>query len=264
MARIQVDPNFTMNVEQQGEGPAVILLHGYCGSSQYWEELMPMLATSYRVIAPDLRGHGKSDSPVGAYTIEQMADDVLALADKLELTEFVLLGHSLGGYIALSFAQRFSSRLKGFGLVHSTSLPDTEEGKKNRLSVVETLRSQGIVPVVDGLVPKLFAPQHFDEYAIQVNKAKEIGYGTPPQGAAGAALAMKERPDRTAVLEASRIPVLLLAGENDQVVTQEKAFTASGEHISQVTLEKAGHMSMMETPMALADALHAYLTKVFR
>ncbi|EPY11536.1 MULTISPECIES: alpha/beta fold hydrolase [Paenibacillus] len=264
MTRIQVDANFTMNVEQQGQGPAVILLHGYCGSSKYWEAIMPMLAQNYRVIAPDLRGHAKSDSPVGAYTIEQMADDVLALADKLELSQFVLLGHSLGGYITLSFAQRYSSRLHGFGLIHSTSLPDTEEGKQNRLAVVEKLQSQGIVPVVDGLIPKLFAPQHLEEHALQVSRAKEIGYCTPPQGAAGAALAMRERTDRTSVLQASELPVLLVAGEHDQIVTADKAFTASGDNISQVTIEKAGHMSMMETPATLADALHTYLANVFQ
>lgn len=157
MPTIAVHPQFSMRIEEQGQGPAVVLLHGFCGSSRYWAELAPLLAGSCRVITPDLRGHGTSDAPVGPYTIEQMADDVLHLADTLGLDQFVLLGHSLGGYITLSFAQRHAHRLKGFGLIHSTGKPDTEEGKQKRLATVEALQRHGIVPVVDDLVPKLFA-----------------------------------------------------------------------------------------------------------
>ncbi|WII38661.1 alpha/beta fold hydrolase [Paenibacillus thiaminolyticus] len=261
MPTIAVHPQFSMRIEEQGQGPAVVLLHGFCGSSGYWAELAPLLAGSCRVITPDLRGHGTSDAPVGPYTIEQMADDVLHLADTLGLDQFVLLGHSLGGYITLSFAQRHAHRLKGFGLIHSTGKPDTEEGKQKRLATVEALQRHGIVPVVDDLVPKLFAEDSGPGEAI--DKAKEIGYSTPPQGAIGAALAMRERPDRTAVLQAATLPVLLVAGEKDRIVAPENVFTAAGDHIEHVTLEGVGHMGMMEAPQKLAAAIRSFMDTAY-
>lgn len=262
MTRIRVNTNFNVYVEEQGQGPVIILLHGFCGSSKYWSSLIPLLSEQFRVIAPDLRGHGKSDAPVGAYTIDQMADDILDLAHALELPKFVLLGHSLGGYITLSFAERYADRLNGFGLIHSTGYPDTEEGKQKRLATVQSLQAGGIVPMVDELIPKLFASDHIDEHAIQVSKAKEIGYLTPPHGAAGAALAMRERPDRTGVLAATALPLLLIAGEQDGIVTPDKTFTADGPNVTQVTLKDAGHMSMMETPRRLADAVASYMEQI--
>ena len=262
MTRIRVNTNFNMYVEEQGRGPAIILLHGFCGSSKYWSSLTPLLSEQYRVIVPDLRGHGKSDAPVGAYTIEQMADDILDLANTLELSKFVLLGHSLGGYITLSFAQRYADRLHGFGLIHSTGYPDTEEGKQKRVATVQSLQAGGIVPMVDKLIPKLFATSHIDEHVKQVSKAKEIGYLTPPQGAAGAALAMRERPDRTAVLAATALPLLLIAGEQDGIVTSDKTFTVNGPNVTQVTLTDVGHMSMMESPERLADAVASYMHQI--
>lgn len=129
----------------QGKGDVIVLLHGFCGSAEYWEKVIPGLTAHYRVIAPDLRGHGASDAPLGAYTIEQMADDVLSLLNALEIQECYLLGHSLGGYITLSFAQRHASRLKGFGLIHSSGYPDSEEAKENRLKSVTMIQSEGIL-----------------------------------------------------------------------------------------------------------------------
>ncbi|UHA74760.1 alpha/beta fold hydrolase [Paenibacillus sp. 481] len=260
MTHYSVNENVHVYAVDQGEGVPVILLHGYCGSSQYWSKVAPSLSAHYRVITPDLRGHGKSDAPNGAYTIEQMADDVLGLADKLGLDQFVLLGHSLGGYIALSVAERYSERLLGFGLIHSTAYPDTEEGKQNRLKAVETIQAQGIASFVDNLVPKLFAPDHAQSAAAQL--AREIGYHTPPQGAVGAALAMRERLDRTSVLHTTSLPVLLVAGEQDQIVPAEKLFIVDGTHITQAAMKGVGHMGMFEDPDGLVDIVTPFISSL--
>jgi 3-oxoadipate enol-lactonase len=242
----------------QGKGEAVVLLHGFCGSAEYWEKVIPALSGSYRVIAPDLRGHGASDAPKGAYTIEQMADDVLSLINTLELPDVTLLGHSLGGYITLSFAQRYASRLKGFGLIHSTAYPDSEEAKEKRLKSVSAIQSQGITAFVDELVPNLFSkagqtPQQ------QLERAKEIGYKTPPQGAVGAALAMRERPDRRDVISASELPILLVAGAEDGLIPAERTFTSNKPNITQATIPGAGHMSLFEAPEQLADVIKSFM-----
>lgn len=240
----------------QGKGEVIILLHGFCGSSAYWEKVIPYLSGSFRVIAPDLRGHGESDAPLGAYSIDQMADDVLFLLDTLEIKESYLLGHSLGGYIALSFAERYASRLKGFGLIHSTGYPDSEEAREKRLKSVSTIKNEGITAFVDGLVPGLFAPGAPSQL---LERAKEIGYRTPPQGAAGAALAMRERPDRREVISAPALPVLLVAGAEDGLVPAERTFTSGSANVTQATISGAGHMSMYEAPERLSEIIKDFI-----
>lgn len=248
--------------EDQGEGDVLVLLHGFCGSSAYWEHVMPLLSKQYRVIAPDLRGHGLSDAPLGAYTIEQMADDVAGLLKDLAVERYTLLGHSMGGYVTLSLAQRYAGRLNGFGLIHSTAYPDSEEAKEKRLQAVSVIGTEGITPFVDGLVPGLFAPANAASYETALDRVKEIGYKTPPQGASGAALAMRERIDRRDVLSATTLPVLLVAGEDDRLIPIERTFTTEGSNVTKAVIKGAGHMSMYEAPEQLAVVINDFLRQI--
>ncbi|KAA9002119.1 alpha/beta fold hydrolase [Paenibacillus spiritus] len=248
----------------QGQGEALVLLHGFCGSAYYWEKVVPLLEDRFRVIVPDLRGHGASDAPLGAYSMDQMADDVRDLLDALEIEKAVLLGHSMGGYIALSFAQRHASRLNAFGLIHSTAFPDSDEAKEKRLNAVSAIRAQGITSFVDGLVPGLFAPATAESAPELIRRAQEIGYRTPPQGAEGAALGMRERPDRRDVVSASALPVLLVAGEKDGLAPPERVFTSDKPHVVQALIAGAGHMSMMEAPDQLAEIIRDFAEAAIR
>lgn len=250
--------NFTIAYEEQGEGEVVVLLHGFCGSSAYWEKVSPLLADSFRVIMPDLRGHGASDAPLGSYTIEQMADDVALLLETLGVEKYTVLGHSMGGYVALSLAQRYNNRLSGVGLIHSTAYPDSDEAKEKRLKAIAAINSEGITAFIDGLVPGLFAPESLDKLPAAVNRVKELGYKTPPQGAIGAAMAMRERADRRDVLSAAPIPVLLVAGEKDGLISLERTFTTDKEHVAQAVIHEVGHMSMYEDPQQLADIIKQF------
>lgn len=240
-----------------GSEQTLVLLHGFCGSSAYWEQAVPALARHARVIAPDLRGQGLSPaSGDGPYLMESYADDIAGMLESLNIEKACLLGHSLGGYITLAFAEKYADKLNAFGLIHSTPHPDSETAKENREKAVAAIRNDGIAAFVDGLVPKLFAPS---SEAPQIERAKQIGYGTSEAGAIGAALGMKARPDRTAVLESTALPLLLLAGESDQIIPQEKTHVISGPHVTQVLLAEAGHMGMMEQPEAFAEALISFL-----
>jgi len=245
--------------QEQGQGSTIVLLHGFCGSSAYWERLAPLLSSKYCVVMPDLRGHAASDAPAGPYTIEQMADDIAALMEQKGVSKYTLLGHSLGGYIALSLAERYSSRLNGFGLIHSTPYPDSEEAKEKRLKAVEKIQDEGIKSFIDGLVPGLFAQEHLQTMEQDVNRAKEIGYLTPPQGAQGASLAMRERVDRREVLTQSALPILLVAGENDGVIPMERTFTADGDRVTKAVIKGAGHMGMYEAPDQLAAVIRDFM-----
>lgn len=244
-----------------GANVNVVLLHGYCGSSAYWEQLVPQLSKSgARVIVPDTRGHGKSSAPVSSvYTMEALAQDVLALADALQLEKIVLLGHSMGGYTALAFAEQYASRLSAFGLVHSTGLPDSEAARENRDRTVQKIEEQGVRTFVEGLVPNLFAPDASPELVAQ---AIDIGYGTSAQGAQASALGMKDRPDRRSLLEDSTLPLLLVAGAKDGIIPVERTFTTSRAGASQVLLESAGHMGMLEATEELAAGILQFIATI--
>jgi pimeloyl-ACP methyl ester carboxylesterase len=243
----------------QGEGHPIVLLHGFCGSSHYWDEVIPPLSESYRVIAPDLPGHGHSEVIEKEASIDDIADMIKFLLDELNLQQVTMFGHSLGGYVTLSFAEKYSDRLKGFSLVHSTAFPDSEEAKKGRVNSVEKVKSEGIRPLIDGLVPKLFSPDNLESNAEEINAAKQIGYATSPQGAIHTLLAMKDRPDRNRVLQNTELLVLLIAGEKDQIIPAEKTFSVSKENIMQVLIKGSGHMSMYENPGDLVREIKNFL-----
>jgi pimeloyl-ACP methyl ester carboxylesterase len=250
----------TLTYQEQGEGEPLILLHGFCGSSHYWDKVIPELSKSVRVIAPDLPGHGESSDRFGIESIEGMADILEALVTQLEMDKVTMVGHSLGGYITLAYAEKYSHRLKGFSLVHSTAYPDTEEAKKGRSANIVKVKNEGIKPLIDGLIPKLYSPANLE--ADYVSMAKEIGYVTSPQGAMDTLAAMRNRPDRNDVLKITTLPVLLIAGEQDQIIPADKTFSVSKENIQPVLIKQCGHMSMHENPSELTAVLNGWMDHI--
>ncbi|MCR8631399.1 alpha/beta fold hydrolase [Paenibacillus radicis (ex Xue et al. 2023)] len=247
---------------EKGEGEAVVLLHGFCGSSSYWNKLLPLLPNHYRVIAPDLRGHGSSEAPDGDYTMEVFAEDLAQLLQHLKVEQAIVLGHSLGGYVTLAFAERYPGMLKAFGLIHSTAYPDSDAGKEGRIKGMETIREKGLPVFIGGLIPKLFAPEHVKSMPEEVREATAIGESANPDGAIRTLEGMRTRPDRNAVLEDASIPVLLVAGVHDQIIPLDRAFSVSGGRIVQRQIEAAGHMSMVEAPEKLANVIVEFITNV--
>ncbi|WP_042456872.1 alpha/beta fold hydrolase [Neobacillus dielmonensis] len=245
----------------EGEGFPIVLLHGFCGSSGYWQEVVPVLTKNYRVIAPDLPGHGQSEVLRAPCTMEDLAAIILGFLDELHVQNVIMLGHSLGGYITLAFAEKYLDRLKGFSIVHSTAFPDSEEAKKNREANVQRINQNGIHSFVEGLVPNLFATENSNKPYVAA--AKEIGYSTSPQGAMDTLIAMKNRPDRNSVLEATGLPVLLIAGENDRIVSPDKTFSVSKTNIKHALIKDAGHMSMYENPEELISIIKKFSDTVF-
>ena len=212
----------------QGSGKDTLLfIHGFCGSHEYWQKLIPGLEKKYRLLAVDLRGHGASESKITSFSIEDMAGDIARFLEEQDIERVYLFGHSLGGYITLAFAEKFQEKLKGFSLIHSTAFPDDEGGKEGRMKAIEKIEAAGIPPFIDGLIPKLFANSNDP----QVEQVKKIGYRTRETAAIGSLHAMRNRKDRNYVLRDTKLPVLLVAGEKDKVIAPEKTFSIKGKHI---------------------------------
>jgi 3-oxoadipate enol-lactonase len=245
--------------QDEGRGDVIVLLHGFCGSSQYWKHITPVLSRTHRVIVPDLRGHGETEEAPGSSTMEAMAEDLKHLLDQLKIPSIVLFGHSLGGYVTLAFAEKYPQMLSAYSLIHSTARPDDTAGKENRLKAIQSIKEEGIKPFVDTLIPKLLAPDHVSSMPDVLDEAKQIGYPTQPKGAIHALEGMRERKDRNHVLRNSTVPVLLTAGEQDQVIPVAKTFSVEAPHLIQARIKNAGHLSMLETPDQLIAIMERFL-----
>lgn len=251
----------TVSYADEGKGSAMVFLHGFCGSADYWEEVVPFIAKKYRIIVPDLRGHGQSSPGEEGYSIEDLADDLHQLLQMLGVKKPMMLGHSLGGYITLAYAEAYSEHLTAFGLVHSTAFPDSKEAKQNRLNSISSIEKDGIHPFVDQLIPKLFSPNHLQTIPEKVEHAKRIGYSTSPKAACHMLEAMRARKDRNAVIINSSLPVLLAAGTEDQVVSIDKTHSVDSPHVVLATLKDCGHMSMFENPDLLSSIIIDFAKK---
>lgn len=260
---------FTHNVGEnmisymdQGVGHCVVLIHGFCGNHNYWKYIVPHLVKKNRVLTIDLRGHGDSSTPKNDYEITDMAEDIVMLLNSLQIERATLIGHSLGGYVSLAFAENYPEKLSGLSLVHSTAYPDSEEGKVGRDKGIKRINEEGIFPFVNELIPKLFSEKNAKELTNQVDFVKGIGYKTSDFGAIGALEAMKNRPDRNDVLKNLNIPVLLVAGREDQLIPLDRAFSVEKSNIYKSVIEDCGHMSMLEQPDKLTEVLIAFLENI--
>ena len=254
--------NTVISYFDKGEGKPIVLIHGFAGSKLYWEKVFLSLSEYNRVIAIDLPGHGKSTMGVEKYSIEDMADLIKGLQNQLGLEKVTMFGHSLGGYITLAFAEKFPQYLNGFSLVHSTANPDSDEAKAGRESNAKKVLEEGLDSFINGLSQKLFSPANSEVNVQDIQTTVKIGMSTSVQGVVSALLAMRDRPNRNYVLEETELPVLLIAGEQDQIIPPDKTFTVNKPNIQQSMIKGAGHMSMFEQPAELVRAMEDFLANI--
>jgi 3-oxoadipate enol-lactonase len=258
MKKVKVGAN-DIAYKEMGEGETIVFLHGFCGSMSYWDKVAPMLSCDYHVILIDLRGHGHSNTSDDSFTIDDMAKDVKEVLESLQIGQFYLFGHSLGGYITLSLVEHYPEKLKGYGLIHSTAFPDSKEAKQGRTNAANSIEKDGIHSFINGLVPKLFSDASLLNLKEEVQKTQEIGYSTNSKAAQQTLIAMKGRPDRNQVLAEKNIPILLVAGDQDKIIPVEKTFSVKGNHILTKIIADSGHMSMFEKPNSLVEVIREFM-----
>ncbi|MBM7619406.1 pimeloyl-ACP methyl ester carboxylesterase [Bacillus tianshenii] len=251
--------DISLYYEDKGVGKPVVLLHGFCGTHAYWKYIMEELSSYYRVIAIDLRGHGKSAVSEEPFTIDDMAQDIAQLLEQLEIEKATVLGHSLGGYVTLALAENTPSVVEAFGLIHSTGAEDSAEAKEGRDKAIERINEEGMKGFIEELSVKLFAEENLEEMTNEVEFVKKLGFNTRVNGAQGALHAMKNRENREHIIKELNCPILLVAGKGDKIIQPEKTFITEGPHIHRTLMEKSGHMSMIEEPNELLDAIIGFL-----
>lgn len=232
----------------------LVLLHGYPFDHTMWDKVTARLSGD--VMAPDLRGFSETPPDPSEPSIDLMADDVVRLLDAQKVSRAVLAGFSMGGYVALSMAERFPERLAGLGLVNSQALADTEEGRAARRAMIDKVRRAGPQAATDAAIPKLFSstnPSREELARFVLRAAEQAGVA----GITWALEAMARRPDRSSVLEKLRVPVLLIYSTEDQFIPLARAQALAERIPSALSIEiaGAGHCTPLETPELVAKAL---------
>jgi pimeloyl-ACP methyl ester carboxylesterase len=249
----------------RGEGDTIILLHGYLESLKVWETFSTELAKYFRVISPDLPGHGQSDVISEEHSMEMMAERITELLDYLGIEKVMLTGHSLGGYVALAILELFPERLSGYCLFHSHPFADTEEAierRKREISIVEAGKKNIMYP---GNIIKMFAPDNVEIFKDEVERFNDIASCTPDKGIIAVLRGMMSRPSRVDLVEAGKVPLLLILGVHDQyldygTVTGAMRIPVNG---SMVTLFESGHLGFVEEPERSLSVLLEFAFTVF-
>lgn len=247
----------------EGPGPAVVLLHGFPLGREMWKEQIDGIGSIYRVIAPDLRGHGDSPAPEGDYTIDEMADDVIELLDTLGLTAPVVVGGlSMGGYVALSMVVRYPERIRALMLMDTRAAADTPEAAAKREELARAVLAAGdSSPAVAAMTPRLFAPITLKNRPERVAPLRELMERNTARGVVGALRAMASRPDRRADLALIPVPTLVMVGEMDVVTPPEEAQDLA-DSIAGARLEiipEAGHLAPYENHAVANAAILRFL-----
>jgi 3-oxoadipate enol-lactonase len=257
--------DFAMHYEERGRGTAVVLVHGFPLDSSMWKGQIDELSRRYRVIAPDLRGFGKSASDA-PFTIASLADDVRTLAGRIGALPCVLAGLSMGGYVALSLARRYPDDLLGLALLDTRAEPDTPEGRQARDRAVITVREHGVAAIGEALLPKLIAAETARSRPHIARELRRMMEAQTSKVVEYALVAMRDRDDATPWLPDITVPTLVLVGEHD-AITPPDASEAMRRVLRDSTLEvipDAGHMSPMERPTEVNALLDRFIDGVSR
>ena len=244
--------------EEMGQGIPVLLVHGYPLDHTIWIPVAEGLKQDARVILPDLRGFGKSPDSNEIYTMRLLAEDLHALINRLGLGRVILVGHSMAGYSALSFAHSYPEELLGLGLVATQADPDLPERRQARLITARDGKRRGVPFMVEGMAEKLTPSVELQKSLHQLMLRNRV------TSLVNALKGMAEREDANPWLPGISVPAVVIAGDQDQIIPLERAATMA-QMLRKgwlVTIPGSGHMPMLENPEVVVAALKQLICHV--
>ncbi len=262
MQKIIQTGNSQLAYHLYGSGFPVVLIHGFGEDGRIWKNQINYLQTGFQLIIPDLRGSGQSTLNTHSLSIESMADDVKQILDAENISQCIMFGHSMGGYITLAFAEKYVDVLKSFGLVHSTAFADSEEKKEARKKSIDFIKEHSAFEFVKATIPNLFSEKFKTEHKETVDDLIEQGKQFSKEALTAYYEAMIARPDKTTVLKSATVPVFFFIGEEDKAVNPADAITqtAMPSICSANIVSGIAHMGMLEAADELNHAMEAFLS----
>jgi pimeloyl-ACP methyl ester carboxylesterase len=251
--------NTKIRYRDAGKGTVVVLLHGFLERLEMWDYFTSKISKSNRVISVDLLGHGDTESIGYVHSMETMAEYVKAVLDKLKIRKYILVGHSMGGYVALSLSEQFADNVKGLCLFHSTSLADSEEKKKNRDQAI-VLVKENHKSFIRKAIPMLFRPKNRKVFSDELKNAKSMALTTTKQGVIAALEGMKIREDFEMVLHFALFPKQMIIGKYDNALSYDSLINQV-EGIENITVDEfpIGHMGHIEARDETLKSLRRFI-----
>ncbi|SFQ41142.1 alpha/beta fold hydrolase [Parafilimonas terrae] len=247
-----------------GKGFSVVLLHGFAETYAIWKNQSGFLKNYYRLIIPDLPGSGASalfETGKNNLTIDELADSIHSIIINENIERCIMLGHSMGGYVTLSYAEKYAHKLQAFGLVHSTAFADSEEKKQIRKRGIEIMETYGGYAFLKTTTPNLFTTGFKKKHNEIVKELIEEGRHFKKENLQQYYYAMMNRADKTSVLKNTVLPVLFVAGTEDaaaplnDVLKQVHAPEIAYIHI----INNMAHQSLLEVPVELNSVLKNFI-----
>jgi pimeloyl-ACP methyl ester carboxylesterase len=243
-----------------GNGYPVMLVHGFGEDARVWEKQEPVLEKNFQLVIPDLPGSGQSDSTEDM-SMEGMARVLKEVLDQSGIDSCIMIGHSMGGYITLAFAELFPERLKAFGLFHSTAYADNEEKKTARRRGIEFIQEQGPEKFLEQSTRNLFSEEFRIKNPAEVQEFVDRFTNFPAQSLVNYYEAMMQRPDRTRVLKEFTGPVMFIIGKHDNAISPDQVLEQC--HLPRLAyiqlLMHSGHLGMIEETEASTGFLEKFL-----
>ena len=261
MTKTIIYKNTKISYSDQGKGTAVVLLHGFLENKTMWNAFIPDLSQKHRIITIDLLGHGETECLGYVHSMGDQADMIHAVLNELKIRKAVFIGHSMGGYAALAFAELYPDNVKGIVLQNSTSRADSDERKTNRDRAIKAVK-QNYANFVRMSIANLFSEDNREKLEAEIEKVKLEALKTPLQGIVAALEGMKIRKDREVLLHFAPYPIQFVLGKKDGVlIYDENVDQIEGTKV-QLTTFPDGHMSHIENEKELKKVLLDFLKKV--
>lgn len=246
--------NTKISYSDTGKGGAIVLLHGFLENQTMWQDSVPELRQKHRVITVDLLGHGESGCLGYVHSMEDNAEAVRSVLSELRIRKAIFVGHSMGGYVALAFAELYPAAVKGLVLLNSTSKADSEERKANRDRAIKAVKKD-YIGFVRLSIANLFDPDNREQLVDEIEKVRSEALKTPLQGIIASLEGMKTRKDRETLLRSATYPILLILGEKDPVLNYEDGLKQIENTTVKLMTFPDGHMSHIENREELKKAL---------
>ncbi len=256
--------NKKINYVVTGKGKPVVFIHGFTESIDIWKSFSAHFRRKYKCLLIDLPGHGKSDCLDNEHGMEESAHIIKEILDFNKIKKCVLIGHSMGGYILLAFAEAFPNMLQGLCLFHSSAMEDTDEIKQNREKTIDIVKHNKF-NFLSHFIPSLFASENKERLELHIKELIKEAEQMNPKGIINAINGMKIRKDRRDVLKALNVPVLFIAGKKDSRIPVQKLteqIILPKISIS-LFLENTGHMGYLEEPEMTRDTLDFFIKKCY-
>jgi pimeloyl-ACP methyl ester carboxylesterase len=253
-----------VRVFDKGKGRVLVFLHGFLESMEIWTDYAQELSQKYRVVCIDLPGHGQTGCLGYIHTMDQMAECVQAVLKQLKIRKSILIGHSMGGYVAMAYAELFPDNVRGICLFHSTAAGDNELKKRDRDRLIDLVK-QSKKDLVRQLIPNLFSKENRAKYSEEIKALIKSARKTSKQGIIAALEGMKERREREIILRFSTYPVLFIIGKEDTVIPFDRIMeqTELPRNATTLVLEDVAHMGFIEAKKQCLESLIKFAKHCF-